>query len=116
MNDVLPQAVADGLKQARRAAERKSSRLHIELGETRLRVLRKWDTGFAIAAEDAPQLRGLVDLYDGGHHLYQCLIVKAAEVDGEWHYEFKRNTIAADRAPLDYVRADDAPVGYLPAS
>ncbi len=114
MSDILPEAVLQGLKEARRKAERKASRLYVEVGEVRLRVLRKWDTGFAVDATEAPQLRGLVDLFDGGKHLYQCLIIATSEVDGEWHYEFKRSTLAMDQAPLDYVRATDAPIAFLP--
>lgn len=116
MSDFLPKAVRDGLRAAQRDAERRKSRLHIDLDGERLRILRMWDTGFAVEVEDAPRLRGLVDLYDGGRHLYQCLIVAVTEEDGEMRYEFKRRTAASDNAPLDFVRPDNAPFGYLPSS
>ena len=66
--------------------------------------------GFALDADDAPHLRGLVDLYDGARHMSQCLIVASAEEAGEMVYEFKRETPALDAAPLDYQRDPDAPV------
>jgi hypothetical protein len=63
--------------------------------------------------QDAPQLRGLVDLYDGSRHLYQCLIVASEEEGDEMRYEFKRNTPAVDSAPLDFERDANKPVALI---
>ncbi len=63
--------------------------------------------------EDAPKLRGLVDIYDGARHLYQCLIVASEAQDGEMIYEFKRHTAAVDRAPLDFSPEENAPVALI---
>lgn len=113
MTDFLPEAVRQGLEAARRDALRKSSRLRIMDGERMYPILRLWERGFALEAEDAPHLRGLVDIFDGGRHLYQCLIIASDEENGEMHYEFKRNTAAADKAPLDFERAEGAPIALL---
>lgn len=113
MTDFLPKEVREGLEAARRAELRKKSHLRVRVGEDVYRVLRFWDGGFALEAETAPHLRGLVDLYNGGVHLYQCLIVASAEEDGEMRFEFKRNTAAVDRAPLDFVRDENAPVALI---
>ncbi len=113
MTDFLPREVRDGLEAARKAALRRKSRLRIRAGDAEYRVLRLWDSGFALDADTAPRLRGLVDLYEGGAHLYQCLIVASAEDEGEMTYEFKRNTAALDRAPLDFARDEGAPVALL---
>lgn len=113
MSDFLPEAVRQGLEAARKDALRKSSRLRIMDGEQMYPILRLWDRGFSLEAEDAPHLRGLVDIFDGGRHLYQCLIIASDEENGEMRYEFKRNTAAADKAPLDFERADDAPIALL---
>lgn len=113
MTDYLPKEVLEGLEAARKADLKKKSRLRVRVGEDMYRVLRFWDGGFALDAENAPNLRGLVDLYNGGAHLYQCLIVASAEEDGQMLYEFKRNTAAVDRAPLDFVRDENAPAGLL---
>ena len=78
-------------------------------------MLRFWEGGFALDAEDAPHLRGLVDLYNGGAHLYQCLIVASSEEGDLMHYEFKRNTATADRAAPDFVVDDGAPIALLGA-
>ncbi len=105
--------VMDGLKRADALAQRKKSRLRVQAGDEIYRVLRSWDDGFAVEAGTVPELRGLVDLYDGGRHLSQCLIVHS-DVDGDVRtYEFKRNTTAVDAPPIDYPRADDAPIALL---
>ena len=113
MSDFLPQSVREGLEAARREAERRKSRLKVRDGETTYPVLRFWSKGFALAADPAPNLRGLVDLFDGERHLYQCLIVTSREEAGERIYEFKRSTAASDKAPLDFERPSDAPVGLI---
>ncbi len=109
----LPKEVREGLEQARRRDLKRKSRLRLHAGDRVFPVLRFWRGGMAIDAENAPHLRGLVDLYDGGRHLYQCLIVASEEENGEMRYEFKRSTAAVDRAPLDFARAPDAPVALL---
>jgi hypothetical protein len=113
MSDFLPKEVLEGLERARKADLRKKSRLRVHVGDEIYPVLRFWESGFALDAEGAPHLRGLVDIYDGSRHLYQALIVTSLEEAGELHFEFKRNTAAADRAPLDYHRPDDAPIALL---
>ena len=98
---------------ARKRDLRKKSRLRVHVGERVFTVLKFWETGFALDLEDAPKLRGLVDLFDGGRHLYQCLIVASQEENGEMQYEFKRNTAAVDKAPLDFYRDENAPIALL---
>lgn len=115
MTDLLPQSVREALHQSRREAELRRSRLTVKSGTSTLRVLRMWTRGFAVElTDDTPVMRGLVDLFDGSRHVCQALIVTARDQDGERVYEFKRNTAAADKAPLDFARAEDAPVGLLP--
>jgi len=107
--EFLPAAVRDGLAAARKSSLLKASRLRVESGGDSFRVLRLWGNGFALDADDAPNLRGLVDLFDGGRHLGQCLIVAADEELGELRYEFKRAIAASNAAPVDYERhAGDA--------
>lgn len=113
MTTFLPKEVQAGLDAARIAALRKSSRLRVEAGDDSYRVLRLWSDGFTVEADVVPPLRGLVDLYDGANHLYQCLIIAADTEGGEMRYDFKRSTEAHDRAPLDFYRAPDAPIALL---
>lgn len=113
MSDFLPKEVREGLELARKAAQKKKSRLRVEAGGESYRILRFWSGGFALGAETAPHLRGLVDVYDGGRHLYQALIVASSEEAGELIFEFKRNTAATDKAPLDYYRDPQTPIALL---
>lgn len=109
----LPPDVQNGLDAARRAAASNSSRLRVEVCGVPYRLLRAWSDGFAVDADHAPHLRGLVDLYDGARHLSRCLIVAASDEGTEWHFEYKRMTEASDVQPADFVRAQDAPAGLL---
>ncbi len=114
MSDILPEAVRKGLEDARRAAQRRSSRLCVHDGDEVYRIHRMWDDGFAVDAETAPKLRGRVNIYDGPKHLYQALVVASREEDGERIFDFKWQQPARDTAPVDFVQAVDAPSGYLP--
>lgn len=113
MDSFLPKDVQDGLDRARKSALRRSHRLMVEVAGRTYPILRAWDGGFAVETQTAPHLRGLVDLYDGGRHLSQCLIVTSSEEYGEWCFEYKRMTEASGTQPLDFVRALDAPAGLL---
>lgn len=106
--------IADGLAMARNREAARKSRLRVQVGEAVFPLLRFWHDGFAMDAAMTPKLRGLVDVYDGGRHIFQCLIIASSEEHGQIVYEFKRNTAVRDTAPLDYWRDEHAPVGYLP--
>ncbi len=114
MSTFMSKEVAAGLQAAQKKALKKNTRLRIHAGDDIYRVLRMTETGFSLDADHAPHLRGLVDLYDGSRHLYQCLIIASEEKFGEIHFDFKRSTAAREHAPMDYVREDDAPVALLP--
>ncbi|MGR3456027.1 hypothetical protein [Pseudooceanicola sp.] len=113
MTTYLPKELQDGLQAARKLAMAKKSRLRVRAGDEVIPVLRFWDKGFAVDHDAAPRLRGLVDIYDGTRHLFQCLIVAADEEDGEMRYDFKRATAATDHAPLDFEKSPDAPAGLI---
>ena len=113
MSTFVPKEVQAGLDQARKDALRTASRLRIETGGTVYPVLRMWKTGFAMDGENAPVLRGFVDLYDGAIHLFQCLVVASEEEAGEMRYEFKRLTAVSDSAALDFEKSSDAPVALI---
>lgn len=109
----LSKEIRAGLEAAQAKKAKRQTRLRVETGNSYYPVLRLWETGFAVDQEGAPNLRGLVDLYDGPRHLYQALIVTSSEGSGERRFEFKRNTSAADQAPLDFVREKPEPIALL---
>ena len=116
MLEFLPKDIRDGLEAARKRDRKRKSRLRVQVGGAVFPILRFWDEGFALDAGLAPHLRGLVDVFDGAEHIFQCLIVASVEEAGELVCEFKRSTAVLDRPALDYWRDENAPVGYLPRS
>ncbi len=113
MSTYLPPDILAGLDTARRAEKKCKSRLRVEFDGDMYPVVRMWHDGFALDADHAPHLRGLVDLYEGTHHISQCLIIASNQEDGELQFEFKRNTAATETAPRDFVRPDGAPIGFI---
>ena len=114
MLEFLPEEIIEGLALAQNRQMARRSRLRIQVGEAVFPVLRFWHDGFALDAALAPKLRGLVDIYDGSRHVFECLIVASSVEYGQLVCEFKRNTAVRDQAPLDYWRDEHAPVAYLP--
>lgn len=112
--DDLPEAVRADLEEARKRDLKRRSRLRIVAGDEVYPILRFWETGFALDAGQVASLRGSVDIYEGPKHLYNSLIVASDIADGELICTMKRSTLTRDSPPLDYVRDEDAPVGYLP--
>ncbi len=113
MESFLSDEVRNGLDQARKRAKKSSNRLCVHVGDKVYRVTQTFDNGFSLPEDLGADLRGLVDVYDGPKHLFQCLIVCADQADGEVHYEYKRTTEAVDQPPVDFVRAEDAPIALL---
>ncbi len=113
MSTYVSKEIRAELDAARIATLKKTSRLRVEMGNNTYKILKLWKDGFTVEAETTPRLRGLVDIYDGANHLYQCLIVADEDEGGEMRYEFKRSTAAHDSAPLDFYRAPDAPIALL---
>lgn len=114
MSSFLPQSVRDELAAAQKLARRRRATRVVHVGDEAFAILEMNEEGFSVDAEDAPRLRGLIDIYDGPRHLYQALIVASEQVGDLMCYEFKRNTAALTRAPVDFETPEDRPVGLLP--
>lgn len=112
MEAIFSKEIQAGLDKARVDSLKRASRLRVAVDGDMQPVLRLWKSGFAVE-ENAPTMRGLIDLYDGTVHLMQCLIIASDDAAGERRYEFKRATAVADRPPLDFEVADHAPVGLI---
>ncbi|MEM9967013.1 MAG: hypothetical protein AAF755_02800 [Pseudomonadota bacterium] len=110
---MLSKSLQAELNAARHLSKRGQPAFRIDVGGQYHPVLRFWKTGFSVATEDVPPLRGLVDIYKGTQHLFQCLIIAGEADAGEMRYEFKRATPVSDRAALDFVQHADAPVALL---
>lgn len=113
MSTYVPSEVQKDLDAARVSRLKSSSRLRVETADGYFRVLRLWETGFSVASQDAPHLRGFVDLYEGPTQLFQCLILASDEEAGEMRYEFKRLTAVTHSAARDFATEVEAPVALI---
>lgn len=109
----LPEEVRRGLEEARKRDMRRKNRLRLVVGDEIFPIARFWSDGFSLDAEDSPHVRGFVDIFDGGKHLYQCLIVCSSLEGRERIYTFKRQTAVTDEAPVDFYRDPTTPVALL---
>lgn len=114
--EFLPKDLLAGLQDATRRETKRRSRLRVQAGEHSWPVLRRWRDGFALNAAQVTQLRGLVELYDGSRLIATALIVASEVEGGELICTIKRETAVRDRAALDFVRDESAPVGLLTRS
>ncbi len=116
MLEFFQKGLTAAIRSAQDAPARRKSRLRVQVGGAVYPVLRMWHDGLALDSTLTPHLRGLVDVYDGANHIFHCLII-ATTIDGdELVCEFKHATRVRDRAALDYVQDENAPVGYLPGA
>ena len=113
MGAYFSKEVLAGIEAAKKSGNRKKSRLRVHVGTQRFVVTKLWDDGFAVDAESTPHLRGLVDLYDSGKYLAQCLIMRSERDGMNMRYEFKRRTDISEDPPVDYPRDENAPVALL---
>lgn len=113
----LPREVLEGLVQARRLHRRKSGGgMRVQVGQAWYPIRAYDETGFEVARDDAPKLRGLVEIHDGARMVRSALIVAAETLDGAIRYGFKRATAVRSTQPLDYETGGEAPAGgYLTA-
>ncbi|RMH49696.1 MAG: hypothetical protein D6688_00005, partial [Alphaproteobacteria bacterium] len=63
------------LAAARKEQRKRRSRLRVKAGDQYVPVVRIGRESLSVDREDAPRLRGLVDIFEGQRHLYQALIV-----------------------------------------
>lgn len=113
MSDYLPKDLREQLVAAHRQAKRKRATRSVHIGDEAFAILEMSENGFAVAADEAPRLRGLVDIYEGPRHLYQALIIAAAEAGDLMRYDFKRNTAAVPNPPVDFEQRSNRPAGLL---
>ncbi len=113
MESFFSPEVLAGIKQAKRKAAIKKNRLRVHVDDAVYPVTKLWENGFSLVSEAAPNLRGFVDLYDGSKHLLQCLVIHSEPEGDVMNYEFKRSTVALDKAPKDFAVDDNAPIALI---
>ena len=105
MDVFLPEGFEPNLSRPQKSRPARAGRLRVKMGGVFIPVLRRWTTGFAVSAEQVPAMQGIVDLYDGAEHLYQCLIMKSERVQDEWAFTVKRAD-AVDYAATGETESD----------
>jgi hypothetical protein len=113
MSEFLPKEVRAGLEDARKRDIRRRSRLRVMTGDQVWPILRFWEDGFSLDADQVAHLRGHVDIFDGARHLYSSLIVASEVEGGELICVMKRSTAALDRPPVDFERSEFSPVALI---
>ncbi len=113
MSTYMSRELQDGFFAAQKTILKKKSRLRVVAGPNRFSILRFSDSSFSLDADDAPRLRGLVDIYDGTQHLCQALIVASEQKGDEITFEFKRSTAPSDAPALDFEKDPKAPIALL---
>lgn len=113
MFEYLPPGLRAELESARMDAMRRKSRLRIRTGDQIYPILRFRADWFTLDVSQVDHLRGVVDIYDGGRHLFQCLIV-ASEIEGdELICRVKQATATSAPQAVDFVRDSEAPVALI---
>lgn len=113
-DDVLPQAIRDGLGRARDRERRASGgRLRVQVGDVWHPVLSCDAEGFDVSAEVAAKLRGHVEIHEGPRLIRSALVVTTEPVGEVVRCIFKRSTAPRTEPALDYERVGTAPAGYI---
>ena len=89
MDIFLPKGFEPRLTRPRMSRPVREAQLCAAPGGVYYPVLRRWATGFAVRAGEAPELSGVVDMYDGAEHLSQCLITGKDAANGEIVFSVK---------------------------
>ncbi len=101
MDTYLPEGFEAGRARAPMSRPLNTRKLAVEADGVQYPVLRRWATGFAVAADVTPVLKGVVSLYDGAEQLHQCLITGIEVADGQQVYSIKR------AVEVDYLELAD---------
>ncbi len=102
MESVLPGDVLSAMEAGRRKGRRARTRHLVVAGARQHRVMELTETGFVIAADGLPHLRGYVAIMLGEEQVAHRLVVFAWVRDGLVGYEFKHDA-ASRETPADYV-------------
>ncbi len=103
MESVLPQEVLSAMEAGRRKSRRARTRHLVVASARQHRIMELTETGFVIAADGLPHLRGYVEIMLGEELVARRLVVFAWARDGLVGYEFKHDASSRE-TPADYVK------------
>ena len=116
MSTFLPKEVINSLADAKRETKRRETKHRVKFNGKMYPLNRFWDSGFSLDLEYAPNMRGLVDVFEGQNHIKRCLVVASEQSDVEMTYEYKLMTEVSAQAPVDFVKPVTSPVALLEQS
>jgi hypothetical protein len=90
MDIFLPKGFEASRARAPMSRPARAQRLSVEADGIYYPVLRRWTTGFAVAAGDVPTLDGVVNLYEGATLLHECLILGKEEAGEDVIFKVKQ--------------------------
>ena len=105
MESILPGEVLSAIEAGRRKSRRARTRHLVVAGERQHRIMELTETGFVIAADGLPHLRGYVGIMLGEEQIARRLVVFAWARDDRVGYEFKHDA-ASRETPADYVKPE----------
>ena len=105
MESILPGEVLSAMEAGRRKSRRARTRHLVVAGEREHRIMELTETGFVIAADGLPHLRGYVEVMLGEERIARRLVVFAWARDGLVGYEFKHDA-ASRETPADYIKPE----------
>ena len=105
MESILPGEVLSAMEDDRRNSRRARTRHLVVAGERQHRIIELTETGFVIAADGLPHLRGYVGIMLGEEQIARRLVVFAWARDGRVGYEFKHDATSRE-TPADYVKPE----------
>ncbi len=105
MESVLPGEELSAIEAGRRNNRRARTRHLVVAGEREHHVMELTETGFVIAADGLPHLRGYVEIMLGEELVARRLAVFAWASDGRVGYEFKHDATSRE-TPADYVKPE----------
>ena len=103
MESILPGEVLSAMEAGRRDSRRARTRHLVVASARQHRIMELTETGFVIAADGLPHLRGYVDVMLGDEQIARRLVVFAWARDGLVGYEFKHDA-ASRETPADFVK------------
>lgn len=115
MSTYMSQEVLTGLHSAETKRIRAQSRMRVRAGEQVFPILKFSEESFSLSAQEAPHLRGYVDILDGVRLKYRALIIASEQENDEMVFEFKLSTTVANGPALDFEKDEAAPVALLPS-
>ncbi|KEJ90986.1 hypothetical protein [Sulfitobacter donghicola] len=90
MDIFLPEGFEPSQTRTPKSRPARNRKLSVEAGGIHYPILRRWETGFAAAADKVSNLSGVVNMFEGAEHVHQLLITGQEVVDDQVVFSVKQ--------------------------